>query len=412
MLKLGGWDTVTLSDIGLVNTAMKRRQNQLISEFDYKERSVHVSGRFGAWQIGQGGGGRTVFVTIPIQSGKLKFGREGTVDLSGLSVKVKLKLMLLPPPDGGDHSELRFDLSPDPDAGPDDPVLPIDVIDPHDQLDEMNRQMLILATAACLSAHADDVTFVIASVKARGTSDAEQLSTPYRDWGHVVTADGRQYLSLFGSLNEPKKRPDTIDPSLIATAGSAYLAFSHRMFAQRFLLPEVIKSFKQRAFRASGNWVVNTKPIRLPKSKKNGVTVDPMIQGIKLGISGKALVCDVAAEIELPGRLTFHCKMQMYMPFKFNAKTGELRFEPDNNPKLDYTVSLPWPLDALIGWLVRIIVRFFDKPIRNMITSIAQSTQHVASPKVSSANWTGIRDFKTGSARVDGAIWLADTRSA
>ena len=121
---------------------------------------------------------------------------------------------------------------------------------------------------------------------------------------------------------------------------------------------------------------------------------------------------DQAERLALGDALTFHCKMTMTMPFHYDAKTGQLRFLPDTSPKLKYTVSLPAPFDAIIGWLVRLFVHFFDAPIRSMITGIASSIQHVASPKVSSANWSGIRDFKTGAARVDGAIWLADTRPA
>ena len=413
MLNLDGWDTVTLSDVNLVNAAMVRRQNELITTFDFREGHIHIKGRFGPWQIAPGGGGRSLLVHIPIQTGDMKInaGQHIGTDISGVTLAVKLKLMLLPPEGGADRSELRFDLTADAEAGPDDPVLPVDVLDPMGKLSDFDRQILVLATAACLSAHADDVTFVFASVKTRGTSDARQLTTPFHDWGHVVTADARQYLALYGALTKPKQRPDTIDPGLIATRGSAYLAFSHRLFAERFLLPAVEQSFRRRVFRTKGATVVNTSIIPLPPERKSGVKVHPFIDRMTLQISGKALVCHVQARATL-GSLTFHCELTMTMPFKFDAKSGELRFLPDNSPKLKYTVSLPAPFDAIIGWLVRLFVHFFDAPIRSMITGIASSIQHVASPKVSSANWSGIRDFKTGAARVDGAIWLADTRPA
>ena len=220
------------------------------------------------------------------------------------------------------------------------------------------------------------------------------------------------FLALHGALSKPKARPDTTDPGLIAALSSAYLAYSHRMFAERFLLPTVEQSFGRKVFQAWGSQVANTSVIPLPPQKKVGSTIHPFIDKMMLQIKNKALVCHAKARAKLGSALTFHCEMEMTMPFRFDARTGQLKFLPDKNPKLTYMVKLPWPFDRIIGWLVRRFVMFFDAPIRTMITGIASATQNVASPTVASTDWTGIRDFKTGAARVDGAIWLADTRPA
>ncbi|NNF25267.1 MAG: TULIP family P47-like protein [Rhodobacteraceae bacterium] len=412
-MTLDGWDTVSLSDVALVNEAMVRRQNEFITEFDFKEGRLHFSGRFGAWQIREGGGLQSLNVEIPIDHGKL-IGiprSKRPFDVAGLLLRVKLKLRLLPAPDGSEHAQLMFDLDADTSRGPDQPVLPVEVIDPSGKISRTRLQYLAIAAAACLSAHAQKVTYVFASVKTRGTSDAAELATPYHDWLHVITSEGRQYLAIFGALSKPAGRVDRIDPALIKTLGSAYLALSVRMFHERFLCPVLSGSFKPRApFRVHGGRVENSRAIALPPQDIGIGTARPIIDRLQLALAPGALRGHVKAHAQLPLGITFDITVDMTMRFSFDAKSGELRFLPDPKPKVHHSASLPQPFDTIIGWLVRFFLSFFEAQITAAIAAIARKMQTFNSPKVHSASWTGIRDFKTGAASAEGCIWLCDTR--
>ena len=414
MMTLDGWDTVTLCDVALVNQAMIRRQNEFITRFDFKQGKLHFDGKFGPWQIKEGGSLQTMIVEIPIETGQLRGlpKRRRPLAVTGILLQVKLKLRLLPSQSDEDSQELVFDLDADHTVGADEPVLPIDVKDPRGILTEVQRRLLAVVAADCLSAHADQVTFVFASTKTRGTTDVAALATPYKDWCNVVTADGRQYLGLFGSISEPKGRVDRVDPALIKQVGSAYLAISNRMFHTRFLEPTLTRDFRPKTkFKASEKEVINAHPIRLPDQDKGMITIRPIIDRLRLFLTPGSLRCSVVARGET-ALFTFHITIEMTMRFAFNAKTGVMRFLPDPHPVIKHSAHLPQPFDTLIGWLVRLFVGFFERPITNLIRGIALKMQQFNTPDVQTTTWTGIRDFKTCNAQTEGCLWLCDTRPA
>lgn len=413
MMTLNGWDTASVTDVALVNASLAARQNELITEFDFREKKLHFKGRFGAWEILPGGSLQLLNIRIPIKNGWMNGlpGRRGRTNVADTALILKIALRLLPAPDGSGKTDLLFDFTPKLAAGPDDPVLPIDVEDPKGRLDEFQSQMLRVAAAACLSAHGGDVNYVFASVQTRGTTTTELLATPYTDWCNVVTADGRQYLAVMGALSPPTAKIDRFDPNLIAKPGSAYLAISNRMFLERLLHPALEKDFRPRAkFKLAGSQIRNTAKIHLPTQHHGAITLNPVIDRIQFQPVANALSCKVSTKTDIPLGAVLSCNLDMTMPFQFDPKNRHVSFAPDKHPKESHTANLPGVLDVLIGWLVRFIVSFFDEPIRQIATSTAHSMQSMSSKKVSTANWTGVRDFQVGGTRFDGCLWFCDTR--
>jgi len=415
MMTLHGWDTASITDVKLVNASLVARQNELITEFDFKERNLHFYGTFGPWEILPGGSLQLLRLRIPVKNGKLKGlpARRTSVDVSGTALIVKIALRLLPAPDGSDKQNLCFDFTSRATNSADDPVLPLDVEDPTGRLSDLQKNLLRTAAAACLSAHGDDVSFVFASVQTRGSTTGSLLATPFTDWCHVITSEGRQYLAVVGSLTKPTGRIDKFDPALIAKSGSAYLVLSNRMFMNRLLLPTLNSDFRPKSkFVSKGGKIKNARPIPLPAQKYGLKNLHPMINKITFGLKPAALSCVVSTKTDIGLGAVLTCNLDMTMPFSFDAKSRHVTFKPDKHPKESHTANLPGILDALVGWLVRFIVSFFDKPIHDLAVSIAHGMQRINSQKVSTANWTGVRDFEVGGASFDGCLWFCDTRPA
>ncbi len=413
MMTLNGWDTASITDVALVNESLAARQNELITEFDFREGSLHFHGRFGAWEILPGGSLQLLNIRIPIKTGRLEGlpRRPRRVDISGVSLILKIALRLLPAPDGSGKSDLLFDFENKLSVNGEDPVLPLDIEDPTGRLNDMQKTMLRTAAAACLSAHGGDVSFVFASVESRGSTTTDVLATPHSDWCHVITSEGRQYLAVLGALSPPKGGINSFDPALITKPGSAYLVLSNRMFIQRLLLPTLVADFRPKTqFAANAVQVRNKRPIPLPPQKYGLSELRPIINSIVFSMKATALSVKVSTKTDIGLGAILTCNIDMTMPFVFDAKKREVSFRPDPKPKESHTANLPGILDALIGWLIRIIVGFFDQPIHDLAVSIARGMQKFNSKGVSTANWTGVRDFQVGDAALNGCLWFCDTR--
>ncbi|MEO1537285.1 MAG: TULIP family P47-like protein [Pseudomonadota bacterium] len=407
MTRLYGWDTVSVIGIDLVNQALAKSGNQLITEFEFKDEDLNLSGQFGAWQIAPGGTLQRVNLTLPIKLGKIE-GWLGDADLAGITLNVRVILRLLPSPEAPDEQHLVFDLEES--FQGDDAIEPISVEDPDERLSAQQQTGLRRAVAWCLSAHSAQVSFVFASVKARGTVETDTLATDHHDWMLVNTVDDQQYLVVLGAMKRPVAA-DAFDTSMLSANPSAVLAVSKSLLVSRFLLPTMRESFKPKSnFVVKGDKVVNAGPIRLPRLKKGIYKIDLTITSLTLTSGKDLLLCNANVEAPLKFLATFYTEIKMRMPVTFDKTTGRIVVKPDPNPEETHTIKFPKILDFLIGWLVRWIMSFFDDLIKRAVVSVATGFERLNSPQINTVKWTGIRDFKTGAVALDGNIVLSDTR--
>ena len=413
MTKLYGWDTISLTDVRLVNEALARQANQLITEFDYKDEDAELSGRFGAWRIEPGGSFQQMTLSIPVASGTMS-GFAGGADLGGVTLAFRVVLRLLEEAEAGDGRNLVFDLDTAllPDDGDDeDAVLPVKLIDPEGRLNRIQGRVLRKAVGACLSENSGKVSFVFASTKTRCQTTAAGLETPHHDWAILSLGDGRQYLGLLGSRAPHSEPPKGVDSTLVAPAASATVAISEGLMAERFILPSIQASFVPKApFRVTGKTVQNRKDIHLDQIKKGLIKINPVITSMKIYPGKNQFCCDVNVSAPLPALAKFSVKMYIRMPLVFDAKTGKLGFKPDPNPAEEHTIKFPKALDWLIGWFVRWILGWFKKPIHEMIADIARRFQTMNTHVVQTVRWTGIRDFKIEHVEMKGAFVMQDRR--
>lgn len=413
MLTLEGWDLLTLADVKLVNAALAARHNELITSFDYKGDPLHLKGQFGIWQIRPGGSVSMLEVAIPIDHAVLinTHKRRQRITISGVTLLARLSLSLLPIKDSPDTQELRFDFDESAKVG--DGVIGLDIEDPDDTLTETQRQILKKAAAACLAAHASDVSYVFASVKTRGSTSGAMFDLPHHDWANIATADGRHYLAIAGALSDKVAPLRNIDPALIAKEGSAYLAFSPSFFAQRLLYPVVQADFRPKAkFTAKGAGVRNAQRINLGEKKHGIWRITPIIERLTIQPGRKDLSIHAVTTAGLPLGAELISWFEAHMAFRFDPKTRSMTFVPDPHPKERHEVRMGVAAEILLGWLIRLIVALNRDAIAGLTKGMAKSMQTMTTRTVGGTGWTGVRDFELGTGVMDGAFVMTDTRPA
>jgi len=410
-MNLGAWDTCSVVSIDLVNQALAKHKDEVIKSFTYDEPKMNVRGTFGAWSIVPGGSERLVNVAMPIEGGRLRYGRR-PIKLAGVTVYAQMKLRLIPAP-SGDDEELKFDTRPGANTS-EQPIRVYDIDDPSQKLDQLDASDLMEVLSACLSANAEQVSFVFASVKARGTVSEAWLDCPHHDWAFVDAGPNRQYIALVGG---PKPRdpdaPFRLDHTIIATKADAYFAASNRLFCERLLGPILNKDFRPKTtFVSHADTVKLTKKVNLGGKWQGPIWVEPFLERMTLNPIKNALAINAVTKTALPLHTALDATVEIRMPFQRDPKTGGLSFGRDPNPKITKHLSKSGILGHTLGLIVELVVAILDKPINQMINTIAQSMQKINNPTQTPIKWRGIRDFQTDIAQLDGCIWMADLRPA
>lgn len=412
MINLGGWDLITMTDAALVNQAMAARQNELIVGFEFRSDEAMLRGTFGPWRIVPGGSMGYLLVEMPVREGELRIrGKWPRARLEGVVLKARLRLRMLPVGDRGDRREVIFDLHELGDG--EEGVDAIGYDDPEDHLQQIEAMVFRRAVAACLSAHAGDVSFVVASVETRGTVKGAEFEMPHHAWGNVLTGDGRQYLALAGALTTPKAPLSTVDPGIIATPGSAYLALSRRFLMIRVVHPALESGFRPRVpFRCRGAVSESTRPVSLGKQSLSGMTVEPILRRLSVEVGDTALLARAETKTDLALGTYLTTDVRMTMPFAFDRKTGTLTFRADPDPKVSHQVHGNGPFGWLAELLVGIILAWNADALKAMTRSLAGRMQGANLREVDTSTWTGVRDFEVGGAAMKRAMVLTDVRAA
>lgn len=408
-MNLNGWDTCSIVSIDLVNQALAAHSDELIKTFKYRDTDMAVEGTFGPWRILDSSAERLVNVAMPIKSGKLRAPRP--INIEGVTIYAQMKLRMIPDPKGT-HQELRFDVAPAPTNSPMKPIMVYAIDDPKGKLDMLDEVSLQVMLTEALCAHADQVSYVFASVKARGTIKDNWLESTNHDWVFTNAGEGRQYLTLVGG--ERKRDPDVpfqLDPKLIAKKASCYFAASTALFCDRALAPALTSGFKPKSvFKAKGDAVQMTKAVSLGGARQGPIWVEPVLKGLTLTPKGGALHVRAVTKTDLPLKTSLDAIVDMRMPFYRDPKTGGLGFKRDPHPKITKKLSKSGIIGNTLGLIVELIVHILDKPINRVITSIARSMQALNNQTKTPIVWRGLRDFQTDAAAWDGCLWMADLR--
>ena len=193
----GGWDTISVLDIHVVNAQLASRLGDVVMSFDTSwtdafSGSVTADGRFGPWQI-TGGSISDIYLTLPIASGTATpQGSSGSTDLSGMSVTLEVNLTWIPSEVTPEGQSLQFDLTEVTQQGVDRTPGGVYVKSVNDPHDTGYGSHLADAIANVLVDNKDKVTFVFAQTGIVDSSTATWLQ-PKRSAYSYHAPLGQQY---------------------------------------------------------------------------------------------------------------------------------------------------------------------------------------------------------------------------
>ena len=413
-MNLLGWDTTSALDISLVNQSLEAEQDRLVSQFRLQRDDMKLQGFFGPWQIVKGGSMRLLHMDMHIRSGqarKIRTRGNRPIELGGMILHVEIPLRMVPSPDGTTPARLRFIV------GADDPedvgaITALGLTDPHDRVDAMESELLQIGLTDCLSAHLDKVSYVFAEIAPhKGGSWA---AMPYLDWASLQTGDGRAYLAIFGALREPtaKMEPDKIDPELIAGEGTAYHAFSTRLYMEKVLVPWLNDNFSPKTrFAAKGNSAgLAAGPVRLPPVSTGLGQKTPYIMQLNFKLQRGGLAVSVKSTTDIGADVYVHATVGLFMPFTMDPKTGSVGLRPDPKPKVKTWTEGRGIFGGLTKAVADLLIGLSGTNLSAIATNTARKMQSMNTPVAQPVTWTGTRGFKATKAIIDGAILVADTR--
>ena len=223
-MDLFGWDTVFVGGIDKVNQALAGAGDVLIQTFTFTEDGVSASGTFGAWSIVPGGSGELLHLCFPIASGQFTLapGVPAT-DLAGSKVVLQVPLRWLEGQDAKDTRELAFDLREVAREGSRDPAkVSVVSVSPTNRLTPNQARNVGHAIAAYISAHAAQVSFVLAAVDPAAVGTPPWLHPSASAFTVVSPADGSApALAIMSvvAVRDTSSLPRNIDAGLLPGAG-------------------------------------------------------------------------------------------------------------------------------------------------------------------------------------------------
>lgn len=406
-MNLAGWDIVSVVPADRVNAAMAA-SGARPAEFSYTEQPLKIEGRFGPWRIVPGGSVQLLHVDLPIAEGRYTDvqGTPPSADLAGLVLRVELALRLVPAPEDPGARDLVFDVVRDGLDTALPPVRALSLDGGEARLGPQASRVLMMALAACLSAHPDRIGFVFA--RARTTGPMEMA---HHDWAWLETTKGN-HLTILGSVVPPgpDMRPDHVDPRLLGNGQTRAFALSDRAFFMHVLGPWMNDGFRPRGkFRASSASVTLASPLSLPPRKEGSYVLHTVLHRLDFRRKGAGLQAAVIAQTRIKGAsIVLHTEMLMAMRFAFDAKAGTVLLHPDPKPKTKSWAEGAGFWGRFEAIIANIVLLFMQESISAMAGSIAKSMHRMNTDAVRPITWHGQPTFKPASAVLDDCFFFAE----
>jgi hypothetical protein len=292
-------------------------------------------------------------------------------------------------------------------------IAALGLTDPHGQVDDLESELLQVALTDCLSAHLDKVAFVFAAVSPHKAGS--WAATPNIDWAMLEPGDGRSFLAILGSMSPPtpEMEPDKIDPELITGPGTAFHAFSPRLYAAQMLVPWLNANFKPKAtFTASGNTARLARAVSLPDIDTPIGHKTPVLRRMDFTMKKGGMGIFVKSTVDAGGGVTVHVEVSMFLKMVLDTSKGIVGLQPDPNPKTKHWTEGHGPFGWLVKLFVDLILGVTNTNVSAIAKGVAKRMQALNTPAAQPVVWTGARDFVVTKAECDGIIYLADTRPA
>lgn len=352
------WSAVFAADISVINEILEDHRKHQDVRLDIDISDVRITGVFGAFRIVPGGAGDFVDIETPILSGSMQLEDGAAIPIDGARPVGRIALRLLPAEGDASRIELRFDLraptSGDSAAQELGAIRPIRVDDAPAALSAFQTQLLGLAVAKALAAHADALALVLAQVAADATAQSAWL-TPKRHAFAYLEPEGRAtgVLAIFLSEDpalDPHDAAMQISPELLPNGARIAMAAAPELFLRHIVAPALATTFNVAPLSfalddVAQSWARHRALVdqlnrsganvpQLPRPQPTLRALHPLAMGtVKEGIIYyHPLLRSVTATVE-DDRIAMtakgHCDMYMNIDLSFSAKAElTVAFEP------------------------------------------------------------------------------------
>lgn len=421
-----GWDTAFLCAMSKINDNLAAHGSELITEFDYSEDGIEITGSFGPWRLVTGGSSKVLRFQLPITAGKID--APGLrYPLDGIVPEVDLQLSFLD--SDGDVRPLVFDCRVPGRAAGDTTPGAVTMINPdttgtiaatspawgivHDLLPKVvieNREQL---------------RHVFARVNLVPPESGGWLAPVKFDYVYHEPVGGD--AGYLGVLTVVSDRDITglqrvVDPAL-AGDGSDPLCFgiSQTLFLDKVVRPALPAAFGHGAMEAnfvmSAGGIVNNGKLDAGGKEVGLVWYYPKITSLRVEVADNALRVTSDGSFDITG-LT-----DAYVTFTTSAR-NEAHFDPDRrtlsfladpNPHKDYTKHVPtWEyIIGIIGGpiilaIVDIVVDIVTDNVSSSVSESVNTANGVLLSTIASdvVEWPGLSTFDVRDAGLSGALYL------
>jgi hypothetical protein len=412
---LNGWDTVFVADADALNASLERSTSQLQQPFSFSEQGFSTSGTFGTWSIVPGGSGPLLMLQIDIASGTMRMSADGpSIDLSGMGVQLLVNLQLLPSPDAPSSQSLVFDFEQVGTAGGPGVVTPHDVVNSW-SLSTLEKAALGNAVANTLVQHADEVSFVFATINPTQSSAISWIDPVASKYAYVAPAGLPPALTILSVVTQRdiSGLPLLVDPSILQGVGNAGLAIEPGLFLEKVMGPALLQNLGTSGtlvLNLSGV-LVNTGRLSLPRIDRASESYYPTIKSLTASIT------DNQVNVAMDGG----CDMHMGVSMTFSAKSSlgvalasdgmSLQFSTVGQPTFHKDVDIPWydHLFDVVGGLAEAILQICVAAISSELAggiSDVTSSQALVQTAPAIIDWADVGGFTAQSASLATALCL------
>lgn len=375
-MDMAGWDTVFAIALDRVNTALKANAAKLPQALQATNAAgdkleYSIDAKVAPWQLEQRQSGALFNLLIPFQSGSFAAIGFGPADLAGVVVSVEVDLRWVPASAPG-HDSLAFNFSAPQSTKTGEVRAGVD------RLGSTLAPLLPFVVAQYLAAHADAITYVLASVgpDSGGTSWLSPRSSAFS----VLRSADRAFLTILSVLDGRNISILPRDLQIPFSPGTdALFALSPDLLLQRVIGPAMADAFgvaHSALHFVAADHSVQGGGFGIGGVKSGAITYYPNVAGLRATIDNDHLVTAVHGDCDMKMNITLHFGVQTRSPLTFDATHQTIGFAKDPSPEKHKDVSIPWydwflgPVaDAILAIVVNVIADDLGDKINNGITS-------------------------------------------
>ncbi|WP_319505576.1 TULIP family P47-like protein [Bacteroides graminisolvens] len=400
-----GWDTVGLVKTEHVNQDIRNCWHLFNNEIKKTEVEYELSGKFGPWQITDGGSNKLIRFNIPFESGTFRLFDNASImaadensqkEYSLTNCECIVEMMMDFVNTDNNKKLLKLDIkqlakSRDEIASSNEQggwIVPILF---KGNIPAFYQPVILELVCQYLIEHPEQINYVFASINF--AQESGSWVTPVKcKYSYLDSQPSYMGVLSVCSNKDITNMPVDIDVNSLPGNPNSYFITSSDLFLLNVMMPSFIDFFQHSNssdYRINDLGIlVNTRSLEMNSVKSGAIWYTPIIEGLEVSVLGGVL------EIKINGKCDLKAGIWMYFNGRFKAypqlSNQVVEFRIDGTPSFDHHEDIPWYLAwllPLVGLITKIVVSCISSDLMNSITKIFGERMHI--DNISPVAWTG-----------------------